>query len=56
MVRLGAEMTQHLVELPSEIIYELALAPAVRLAAWGTELDDEQLERVIESCWRAIRR
>lgn len=56
LVRLGAQMAEHLVELPSEIIYELSLAPAVRLAASGTELDDRQLERVIESCWRAIRR
>ena len=53
---LAAEMTPHLVDLPVEILYELGIAPAVRLAASGMTLDDPQLERVVESCWRAIAR
>ncbi len=56
MVRLGAEMADVLVDLPSEIIYELGLAPAVRLAASGTNLDSKQLDQVIAACWRAIHR
>lgn len=56
MVQLGARMAQHLVELPTEIIYELGLAPAVRLAASNTKLDGVQISRVIDSCWRAIHR
>jgi AcrR family transcriptional regulator len=54
MVRLGAQMAEYLIDLPSEIIYELGLAPAVRLAASGTELDARQLDQVIAACWRAI--
>lgn len=56
LVRLGEEMADHLVDLPVEIIYELGLAPAVRLAASDTPLDDRQLELVIDACWRAIHR
>lgn len=56
LVRLGEEMAPHLVDLPVEIIYELGLAPAVRLVASDTRLDDHQLSLVIDSCWRAIHR
>ncbi len=49
-------MSDHLVDLPVEIVYELGLAPAVRLAASDSSLDDSQLEAVIEACWRAIHR
>ncbi len=40
--------------LPPEVIYELGLSPAVRLAAGGTDLTDEQLDEIAGSCWRAI--
>ncbi|MFP3882555.1 MAG: TetR/AcrR family transcriptional regulator [Actinomycetota bacterium] len=56
LVRLGEEMADHLVDLPVEIIYELGLAPAARLAASDTSLEDDQVDMVIESCWRAIHR
>lgn len=56
LVKLGNEMAEHLVDLPVEIIYELGLGPAVRLAASNTSLDDAQLSLVIESCWKAIHR
>lgn len=56
MVQLGEHMASHLVDLPVEIIYELGLAPAVRLVSSDTELDEERLSRVIDSCWRAIHR
>lgn len=56
LVRLGEEMSDHLVDLPVEIIYELGLAPAVRLAASDTSLDDDQIATVIDACWRAIHR
>jgi lactam utilization protein B len=52
--RLAMEMAPHLVALPIEIIYELGLAPAIRLAASNMPLDEDQLGSVIASCWRAI--
>ncbi len=55
LMQLGADMADRLVELPVEIIYELGLAPAIRLVNSDTPLDDRQLEMVIEACWRAIR-
>ncbi len=43
-----------LLPLPLEVIYELGLSPAVRLAAGGTELTAEQLDEIAGACWRAI--
>lgn len=56
LVRLGEEMSDNLVDLPVEIIYELGLAPAARLAASDTSLDDDRITAVINACWRAIHR
>jgi AcrR family transcriptional regulator len=54
LTRLAADMAPHLIALPIEIIYELGLAPAVRLAAWGVPLDDRGIDLVVASCWRAV--
>lgn len=43
-----------LVDLPPDVLYDLGLGPAVRLAATGTELLDTELEAVAAGCWRAI--
>lgn len=51
---LAADMAHHLITLPIEIVYELGLAPAVRLAAWGMPLDDRDIDLVVVSCWRAV--
>lgn len=56
LIRLGEEMSDQLVDLPVEIIYELGLAPAVRLAASDTDLDEPGITKVIAACWRAIHR
>ncbi len=40
--------------MPLEVIYELGLSPAVRLAADETSLTDEQLDQIASACWRAI--
>jgi AcrR family transcriptional regulator len=45
-----------LLPLPLEVMYELGLSPAVRLAAGGTELTAEQLDQIAGACWRAISR
>jgi hypothetical protein len=36
------------------VLWELGIAPAVRLAAAGTELTRAQLTATAEACWRAI--
>lgn len=50
------ELRTHLVDLPGEVLYDLSLAPAVRLVASGTTLSGADLSTVIESCWRAVAR
>lgn len=42
--------------LPLVALYELGLAPAVRLAANDVKLDKAELETVADACWRAISR
>lgn len=43
-----------LVDLPSPVLYELGLAPAIRLAARRITLTDVQLAAVARACWGAI--
>jgi TetR/AcrR family transcriptional repressor of multidrug resistance operon len=45
-----------LLALPLEVIYELGLGPAVRLAAGDEELGDDDLTAIADACWRAISR
>lgn len=47
-------MTAQLLPLPLEVLYELGLAPPVRLAANGAKLSDADLEATADACWRAI--
>jgi AcrR family transcriptional regulator len=62
-VAIGDPLTAHaatpdvaarLLRLPLDVLYELGLSPAVRLAAGGTELTSEQLDQIAGACWRAI--
>ncbi len=48
------DIAARLLPLPLEVIYELGLSPAVRLAASGIELTGEQLGEIADACWRAI--
>jgi AcrR family transcriptional regulator len=50
------DVAARLLPLPLEVLYELGLSPAVRLAAAGAELTDEQLDEIADACWRAISR
>lgn len=43
-----------LAPLPLEAIYELGLAPAIRLAADARRLDPAELTAIADACWRAI--
>jgi AcrR family transcriptional regulator len=49
------DIAEQLLPLPMEVLYELGLGPAVRLAASGAKLSDAQLDAVAGACWRAIR-
>jgi AcrR family transcriptional regulator len=48
------DIAARLLPLPLEVIYELGLSPAVRLAASGIELTGEQLGEIAGACWRAV--
>lgn len=52
--RLG--LRAHFVDLPDPVLYELGVAPAVRLAASGIGLSDAQAEQTARACWSAISR
>ena len=45
-----------LLPLPVDVLYELSLSPAVRLAAGGIELSQAQLDEIADACWRAVSR
>lgn len=51
-----AEMAAKVLPLPLEILYELGLAPAVRLAATQASLSKAELDATAAACWRAITR
>jgi hypothetical protein len=48
------DMRSYLTDLPLEVLYDLGLGPAVRLAARGERLSAVQLDRLATACWRAI--
>ncbi len=50
------EIADRLERLPLEVLYEIGLAPAVRLAARGPALSRAELERTAGACWRAVSR
>jgi AcrR family transcriptional regulator len=43
-----------LLPLPADVLYELGLGPAIRLAVGETELTEDQLDEVARACWRAV--
>jgi AcrR family transcriptional regulator len=51
-----AELGQILVDLPPDVLYDLALGPAITLAAsaGGSATEDATLDTVARGCWRAI--
>jgi AcrR family transcriptional regulator len=52
----ASRVAAQLQPLPLDVLYELGLAPAVRLAVSATELSDEDLAAAADACWRAISR
>ena len=56
LVAAAADLAGDLLPLPLDVLYELGLGPAVRLAAAGTALADDELTTIADACWRAISR
>lgn len=56
LTKTGEQLASILVDLPIHLIYDLSLAPIVRLVASDVELDETETATLIESCWRAISR
>jgi AcrR family transcriptional regulator len=52
----SADLQPLLADLELELLYDLGLGPAVRLAATRPELPDGELEVLAAACWRAITR
>ena len=50
------DLAEQLDDLPLEVLYDLGMAPAVRLAASDLPLDAAALDRLADACWRAISR
>ncbi len=51
------ELMARLIDLPPTVLYDLALGPAVRLAASAdTSLTAAELEALADACWRAVSR
>jgi len=50
------DVAARLLPLPLDVLYELALSPAVRLAAAGVALTPAQLDEIADGCWRAVSR
>lgn len=53
---LAPDLAELLLPLPLDVLYDLALGPALRLVAGGLVLSDDQLEQVAQACWRAVTR
>jgi AcrR family transcriptional regulator len=50
------DMAMELLPLPLEVLFDLGLAPAIRLVSSGVELGPDDLRSVAHACWRAITR
>ena len=50
------DLAAKLLPLPADVLYELGLAPAVRLAAGEAKLGERDLGAIADACWRAITR
>ncbi|RZI92541.1 MAG: TetR family transcriptional regulator [Microbacterium sp.] len=53
---LKPDLAALLLPLPQDVLYDLALGPAVRLAAGALDLKAAELEEIAAACWRAVTR
>jgi hypothetical protein len=55
LIAASDELREGSIDLPMTVLWDLAVGPAIRLAADShTSLDEEQLETLAEACWRAV--
>jgi len=50
------DMAPLLVDLPLEVLYDLGIAPVVRLVAAGHQVTARELDQMAHACWRAVTR
>jgi AcrR family transcriptional regulator len=50
------DIAAQLIAVPLDVIYDLSLGPAVRLAASGEKVTDAEIATIAAACWRAITR
>ena len=57
LIAASSELMEEAIDLPIAVLWDLAVGPAVRLAAdTSTTLEPDQLEQLAEACWRALRK
>lgn len=49
-----ADLLAHMVELPAEVLFDLAVGPVIRLVSTQGRVDDALVQPLIEACWRAV--
>lgn len=48
------DLAAHLAPLSLEVLYDIGLGPAIRLAATEAGADDSVVKAIAEACWRAV--
>ncbi|MDR7086475.1 TetR/AcrR family transcriptional repressor of multidrug resistance operon [Aeromicrobium panaciterrae] len=49
-----AALLEQMVDLPPEVLFDLAVGPVVRLTASQRSVDESLVDPLIEACWRAV--
>ncbi|MEO6604894.1 MAG: TetR/AcrR family transcriptional regulator [Aeromicrobium sp.] len=49
-----AGLLAQMVDLPAEVLFDLAVGPVIRLTATQSRVDEALVEPLIEACWRAV--
>lgn len=49
-----AGLLEVMVDLPPEVLFDLAMGPVVRLTAIRGGIDESMVDVLIEACWRAV--
>jgi AcrR family transcriptional regulator len=49
-----AKLLEEMVDLPPEVLFDLAVGPVVRLTAIQRGIDESLVDTLIEACWRAV--
>jgi AcrR family transcriptional regulator len=50
----AAGLLAQMVNLPPEVLFDLAVGPVIRLTATQRRVDDSMVQPLIEACWRAV--